>query len=45
MIIFDNMYMGKDVMINDLYFLETHVCEYNQQIVARPNTTLEEKCS
>ena len=37
--------VGKPVMINALYFLETHVCEYSQQIIARPNTTLKEKHS
>ena len=37
--------LGKAVIINDLYFLETHAYEYSQQIVTRPNTTLKEKCS
>ena len=42
---FDNACVGKDMMINGLYFLETHACEYSQQIVTRPNTILKEKRS
>ena len=42
---FDNVCVGKAMMINGLYFLETHACECNQQIVARDNIALKEKCS
>ena len=30
LIIFDNVCVGKAVMINNLYLLKTHACEYNQ---------------
>ena len=29
LIMFNNVYMGKAVMMNDLYFLKTHACEYS----------------
>jgi len=28
-ILYNNMRVGKDKMVNNLYFLETHVCEYS----------------
>ena len=30
LIMFDNVCVGKAVMINGLYFLKTHACEYSQ---------------
>ena len=32
-IYYGNVCVGKVVLVNGLYFLKTHVCEYSQQIV------------